>query len=159
LVLAATCGRLKGEGRVDKKIPAFAFPALMLVGLGLSLGALFVAFNANPNASTASNLPVTSNRATLGQHLFVAKGCVVCHRQEAGSREALDALGNDPNLAEFVSMIGQVGPNLDHLRADPAFLHRWLKDPSAVKPGTAMPTLNLSDDEIEALIAFLTSQP
>ena len=31
----------------------------------------------------------------------------------------------------------------------------WLKNPQAVKPGTMMPNLYLSDDDVEVLIAYL----
>ncbi len=36
---------------------------------------------------------------------------------------------------------------------------RWLRDPRAVKPTTAMPNLDLSDGEIADLIAFLNARP
>jgi cytochrome c oxidase subunit 2 len=61
-----------------------------------------------------------------------------------------------------------VGPNLTHF-ADPyrnvfagASLERtaehiaeWLADPPTIKPGSFMPDLNLTSDEIDALVAFL----
>ncbi|HET7087523.1 MAG TPA: hypothetical protein VFL17_02620, partial [Anaerolineae bacterium] len=50
-----------------------------------------------------------------------------------------------------------VGPNLTQRELGPEYLRHWLKDPSAIKPRTEMPTLGLSDDEIEALVAFLTT--
>ena len=34
-------------------------------------------------------------------------------------------------------------------------LRRWLRDPPAEKPGADMPNLNLSEDEITKLVAFL----
>jgi cytochrome c1 len=46
-------------------------------------------------------------------------------------------------------------PDLTHYRPNPAFVRQWLRDPSAVRPGTDMPNLRLSDEEIEALLAFL----
>ncbi|HHO55376.1 MAG TPA: c-type cytochrome, partial [Trueperaceae bacterium] len=53
---------------------------------------------------------------------------------------------------------GNVGPALDGVgnRYDTAYLKKWLKDPQAVKAGTAMPNLSLSDDNIEALANFLS---
>jgi len=85
--------------------------------------------------------PVSSE---FGQALFIAKGCVVCHQHDA-VREARK------EFADF-----SVGPNLTHRELDPEYLRRWLKDPSAIRPDTFMPTLGLSDDEIEALVSFLT---
>jgi cytochrome c oxidase subunit 2 len=88
---------------------------------------------------------VMANPAEIGKALFLAEGCIICHQHAAMSDARKD-------FAEF-----SVGPNLTNISAGPAFLKRWIKDPSAVKPGTEMPTLGLSDDEIDALTTFLTS--
>ena len=55
---------------------------------------------------------------------------------------------------------GHVGPALDAVgdRRDAAYLVKWLHDPPAVKPGTAMPKLPLSDGQIDELVAFLSLQ-
>ena len=37
----------------------------------------------------------------------------------------------------------------------PDNLAKWLKNPQAVKPGSHMPNFNLSDSEIQALVAYL----
>lgn len=52
---------------------------------------------------------------------------------------------------------GKVGPALDGVgnRLDETYMHNWIKDPQAVKPGTAMPKLPLSDEEINELVSFL----
>jgi cytochrome c oxidase subunit 2 len=61
---------------------------------------------------------------------------------------------------------GVLGPDLTHLASrstiaagvlanDSASLARWLRDPEAIKPGSKMPTIGLSDDEIAALVAYL----
>jgi cytochrome c oxidase subunit 2 len=36
-------------------------------------------------------------------------------------------------------------------------LTRWLRDPTVVKPGSLMPKIELSEAEIDALVAYLTS--
>jgi hypothetical protein len=46
-------------------------------------------------------------------------------------------------------------PDLTRYQPNPDFVRRWLREPQAVRPGTIMPDLNLSEDEIEALLAFL----
>jgi len=53
---------------------------------------------------------------------------------------------------------GVVGPALDGVgnRYDAAYLEKWLSDPQKLKPGTAMPKLPLTQDEIQELIEFLT---
>ncbi|RME22286.1 MAG: cytochrome c [Deltaproteobacteria bacterium] len=55
---------------------------------------------------------------------------------------------------------GNVGPALDGVgnRYSAADLRAWLADPQSVKPGTAMPNLNLGDDQLDALTAFLMAQ-
>lgn len=61
---------------------------------------------------------------------------------------------------------GTIGPNLTHigsrtriaggiLPATDAGLRRWLSDPPAEKPGSLMPKIELTDQEIAALVAYL----
>ena len=54
---------------------------------------------------------------------------------------------------------GQVGPSLDGVgdRRDADYLTRWLHDPAAVKPGTAMPNLRLSDQQVSELVTYLST--
>lgn len=80
--------------------------------------------------------------AAIGRALFAAKGCVGCHTH------------NDVNPGSGIA----VGPELSSRTYDPDFLRSWLKDPAAVRPGTEMPNLRLSEQEIEALIAFLVGE-
>jgi nitric oxide reductase subunit C len=55
---------------------------------------------------------------------------------------------------------GNVGPTLDGVgsRRDVAWIDTWLKDPNAVKPGTAMPQMPLSELERQELASFLAAQ-
>lgn len=54
---------------------------------------------------------------------------------------------------------GNVGPALDDVgdRRDAEYLGRWLRNPAAVKQGTAMPQLPLSDEQIESLTTYLST--
>ena len=66
---------------------------------------------------------------------------------------------------------GKVGPNLTHFASRGTFagsifdnnadnLRRWLKNAPAEKPGSIMPDaqqLGISDDDIQALVAYLQS--
>jgi nitric oxide reductase subunit C len=54
---------------------------------------------------------------------------------------------------------GVVGPSLDGVahRKTPQELDRWLADPAAVKPGTAMPKLPIDDSTRAALVAWLST--
>jgi cytochrome c2 len=119
--------------------------------LAMTLAAVVVsssAFMARPNraeTAVAQSPPAEAGKvmttAEVGAALFVAKGCITCHQH-----------GGISGARSLVS----VGPNLTHYRPDPEFVHSWLKDPAAIKPGTAMPNLRLAKGEIEALIAFLS---
>ena len=52
---------------------------------------------------------------------------------------------------------GNIGPALDGVgsRYTEADLRSWLSDPQAIKPGTAMPNLNLSAADLDSLTAYL----
>jgi cytochrome c1 len=52
-----------------------------------------------------------------------------------------------------------IGPDLSDLGAKypPSFLAQWLRDPSTQKPKAHMPKLTLSEDDIRALAAYLSS--
>jgi len=95
--------------------------------------ALIVYLGYAHNDSDAVVMPRT------GAELFVNKGCSSCHRT---SCPPLTGFSSRPQIARRV-------PNTkDNLR-------KWLKDPSSIKYGTAMPNLNLTDQEVEALIGYI----
>ncbi|MBX3185310.1 MAG: c-type cytochrome [Polyangiaceae bacterium] len=54
---------------------------------------------------------------------------------------------------------GVVGPALDGVgtRYDAAYLKRWVSDPQAVRPGTTMPKLPLSDEQLESVVNYLAT--
>lgn len=90
----------------------------------------------------------------FGKNLFQSKGCVQCH-----------------NVTE-VAPGGVIGPDLTHfggrttvaaalLENTDDNLALWLREPERVKPGNLMTEAvmeqNLTEEEIEALVAFLSS--
>jgi cytochrome c oxidase subunit II len=85
--------------------------------------------------------------AGAGLQIFNQKGCAGCH--------SITGISN-----------GQIGPNLTHFKSRTVFagsifnntdpnLRAWLRNPPAQKPGSVMPNLGLSEDEITKLIAYL----
>jgi len=84
-------------------------------------------------------------QAELGRQLFIAKGCIICHSNTKAAARS-----------EYLTV--DVGPNLSKFSASPEVLRLRLKDPTLVKSDTQMPNLNLSEAEIEALIAFINSE-
>ncbi|MDQ3811682.1 MAG: cytochrome c oxidase subunit II [Chloroflexota bacterium] len=88
--------------------------------------------------------------AAEGAQTFIQKGCGGCH------------------TIQGTAAAGQVGPNLTHFASrrtiaaalydnNAANLRRWLRDPPREKPGAIMPNLNLNDQELDALVAYLQS--
>lgn len=96
--------------------------------------------NARPAEAAESNALASYD----GQQLFMAKGCVVCHQHARGR------LG-------YEGLQSNIGPNLTEIKLPAEYLRIWLANPPGVKPKTAMPNLNLSSEEIEALVTFLTA--
>jgi cytochrome c oxidase subunit 2 len=74
-----------------------------------------------------------------GKHYFMDNGCYGCH--------TIGKMGTPigPDLS-------RVGTKYSH-----AYIERWLKDPSAQRPNAHMPTLELSEQQVKSLAAFLSS--
>jgi cytochrome c oxidase subunit 2 len=86
--------------------------------------------------------------AAQGAQIFQQRTCINCH--------AIAGTGSS----------ARAGPDLSHLASretlgagvitnTPENLRRWLADPQAVKPGNHMPSLRLTDAELNALVAYL----
>jgi cytochrome c oxidase subunit II len=93
--------------------------------------------------------PEPEGAAAEGKALYTRSACVGCHTIRGVSAGALG-----PDLTHFGSRArfgAGLWPNTgEHVVA-------WLKDPPALKPGSKMPSLNLSDAEAKALAAYLAS--
>jgi cytochrome c oxidase subunit II len=98
--------------------------------------------------ATAAN--PTAADAQKGAQIFATGACTGCHTID-GTKAA-----------------GKVGPNLTHigshttlagavLENTPQNMAMWIHNPPAVKPGSIMPNLNLPDDQVTALVAYLES--
>jgi cytochrome c oxidase subunit 2 len=115
-------------------------------------------FDAWVAQQTAAAAPVDSSDALVlaGEAAFkqirdpAAHSCIICHTMAGVSG-------------------GIAGPNLSHvgsrttiaaglLPADSAGFAHWLHDPPSVKPGSLMPNIGLTDQEIAALVAYLESR-
>jgi len=122
--------------------------ALALIGLALLLLSAVLSRAAMPAAQLVAQAPSqpaapTQDTIAYGKALFLAKGCATCHHHAAVPESGSGPGGEFPDLTTYRW-------NADYLRS-------WLKDPSAIKPGTYMPNLELKKEEIEALIAFLSA--
>ncbi|MGH2740058.1 MAG: cytochrome c oxidase subunit II [Actinomycetota bacterium] len=104
---------------------------------------------ADQRAPAVAAPPGTENAE--GEELFRSVGCVACHTV-AGLEGAQGILG--PDLTHFGGRTTFAGSTFE---INVANLTRWLRNPLAMKPGSRMPSYNLTDDQIEALIAYLMS--
>jgi cytochrome c oxidase subunit 2 len=85
-----------------------------------------------------------------GKNIFLTSVCAQCHTVQ----------GTIAN--------GRVGPNLSHvgsrsyiaagsLRNTEENLRQWITDPQKIKPGIRMPMNNYSEEDLDALVAYLRS--
>lgn len=101
----------------------------------------------------AATIP-RDGRAANGAALFRTRGCAGCHTVKGYAEGRVG-----PNLTNFASRDTFAGALFENNDAN---LRRWLRDPPAEKPmmpgaGLGMPNLNLTEDEITDLMAFLNT--
>jgi cytochrome c oxidase subunit II len=91
---------------------------------------------------------VVNDAVAEGQRIFETTACINCHTVS----------GTVAN--------GRFGPDLTHLMSrdtiaagavpnTPENLRLWIRDPNTIKPGSLMPAMELSDQELDALTAYL----
>jgi cytochrome c oxidase subunit 2 len=117
----------------------------------------------NPGASPvpgASPAPAAAaGDPTMGALLIQQKGCPACHTipgipgangtigPNLGSHDNVPAVGQRPMIATY--------PNGTVPNSGPADLKAWIMNPPALKPGTQMPNLGLTDQEATNIVAYL----
>ncbi len=85
-----------------------------------------------------------------GRRIFVSTGCMNCHTVR----------GTVAN--------GRFGPDLTHLMSrdtiasgvapnTPESLRNWIQDPDSIKEGSLMPAMKLSDEDLDALVAYIAT--
>jgi len=84
------------------------------------------------------------------QRAFLRSACIACHT--VTGTPALGRLG--PDLTHMMSRetiaATEVPMNANTLRD-------WIKDPQRLKPGNKMPTIKLSDAQLDQMVAYLTT--
>jgi cytochrome c oxidase subunit 2 len=83
-----------------------------------------------------------------GQLLFVSTTCVMCHSVRGTTASA----EHGPDLTHIASRRTLGAGTLPNT---PENLKRWIRDPHVFKPGVNMPATNLSEDDLDALVAWL----
>jgi cytochrome c oxidase subunit 2 len=98
--------------------------------------------------SAQQQAAVQDGRVRAGKRVFETTSCINCH-----------ALGG-------TAASGRFGPDLTHLMSratlasgavenTPANLRLWIQNPDAIKPGSLMPAMKLSDEDLDAVAAYL----
>lgn len=85
-----------------------------------------------------------------GETLLFSYGCIACHKVPGHSNYP-DQIG--PPLTEWSRRKYIAG----RLPNQPEELVRWIRDPQAIEPGTAMPNLDVSESEARDIAAYLFS--
>lgn len=95
----------------------------------------------NAQPTSAPVLPQKSKAELIaeGEKYFKRKKCSTCHKTTG----VLAMLG--PNLCGVASRLSE------------AEMRKWIDNPGAIKPGTKMPPWDGTDQELDAVIAFLRS--
>jgi cytochrome c oxidase subunit 2 len=97
-----------------------------------------------------TQLAHTSTSVSEGQRIFETTACINCHAVTG-------------TVAD-----GRFGPDLTHLMSretiasgaapnTPENLRLWIQNPDAIKPGSKMPAMGLSDHQLDAVTAYLTT--
>jgi cytochrome c oxidase subunit II len=92
--------------------------------------------------------PASDPQTEEGQKQFITNSCGTCHTIQGTRANGTFA----PDLTHFASRatLGSgVAPN------DEQNLRSWLKDPQILKPGCLMPDMQLPDNQVNAILAYL----
>jgi cytochrome c oxidase subunit 2 len=96
--------------------------------------------------------PLRPGEPDKGREAFLNGPCIACHYIEGTKAQGKVAPRDMTKFATYTT-IAQVS-GFDNT---PENLKKWLKNPQEIKPGTAMPNLNLNPQKIEDLVAYLSS--
>jgi cytochrome c oxidase subunit II len=99
-------------------------------------------------ASAQQKPAVEDAGAIAGRRVFEQNACMNCHRIDGTSAD------------------GRFGPDLTHLMSRTTIaagaaenthdnLRLWIQDPSAIKPGSLMPAMKLSDADLDAVVSYM----
>jgi cytochrome c2 len=106
-----------------------------------------VAFSCGPNRVDAARA-LTGGEPERGRELIGRFSCASCHFIP-GVSEDLGKLGPSlDGVATRATLGGQVPNTPDNMK-------RWIRDPHAMKRGSAMPKLGVTGDDARDLAAFM----
>jgi cytochrome c len=151
-----------GAGRFCPVHERLLFLGAVVLGLsGLACGPALPTQTPTPVSAPADVTPPVLTPApgpplgdpTHGRQLFLNRGCAGCHTLQGVASATGIAGPNLTNIGLRPTLAGDTLPN------SPDTLVRWLEDPPALKPGTSMPNVGLSDGDARDIAAMLLAQP
>jgi cytochrome c oxidase subunit 2 len=103
--------------------------------------------------------PATASQdalASRGQEVFLSAGCANCHWVRGLDDTSVDASVIDlgPDLTHLHTRLTIAGATLTNNRGN---LAGWVVGAQHIKPGSLMPNIDLSGEDLQALLAYLES--
>jgi cytochrome c oxidase subunit II len=93
---------------------------------------------------------VADERVTAGRRVFETTACINCH--SINGTVADGRFGPDlTHLMSRTTLAAGAAPNT------PENLRLWIQNPDAIKPGSLMPAMKLSDSDLDALVGYLVT--
>jgi cytochrome c oxidase subunit 2 len=91
-----------------------------------------------------------------GQQIFLDAGCAFCHTVRGLDDQSVDASAVDlgPDLTHLHTRLMIAGATLTNNRGN---LAGWVVGAQHIKPGSLMPNIDLSGDDLQFLLAYLES--
>jgi cytochrome c oxidase subunit 2 len=83
-----------------------------------------------------------------GRRVFETTACINCHA--VGGTNATGRFG--PDLTHLMSRHTLASGAAENTKEN---LRLWIQNPDAIKPGSLMPAMKLSDDDLDALVRYL----
>ena len=113
----------------------------------------WVANQKSPGVTPSDELAAQGMDLFLGQLSGGRGSCIECHA--VGGTDAANPAG--PELTHFADPTHECFAGCNWETTDRDALKAWLRDPEAVKMGSKMPDYHLTEEEIDALVAYLYS--
>lgn len=98
--------------------------------------------------SSAEATPIPGGNRDRGAQTIAAMGCGACHHIPG-------IPGADGLVAPPLDNIAQRGIIAGELANTPENMVRWIRDPQAIEPGTAMPNLHIDEQSARDIVAYL----
>jgi cytochrome c oxidase subunit 2 len=91
---------------------------------------------------------IQGDREAAGRRVFETTACVNCHA--IGGTNGTGRFG--PDLTHLMSRQTIASGAAENTRAN---LRLWIQNPEAIKPGSLMPAMKLTDTDLDALVRYL----